>query len=141
VARVLGVDLGERRIGLARSDPGGILASPVGCVERSGDPDADRAAVVAAARDAEATVIVVGLPRSLSGREGPAARAARDEAAALAAVAGEIRVVLHDERLTTVQAARSMAAAGRSSRDQRDRIDAAAATVLLQSWLDAGGRP
>lgn len=140
MARAVGVDLGERRIGLARSDPSGVLASPVGCLERSGDPAADRAAVVAAARAESASVIVVGLPRSLSGREGPAARAARDEAAALAAVAGEIRVVLHDERLTTRQAARSLTAAGRSTRDQRDRIDAAAATVLLQAWLDGGGR-
>ena len=140
MARAVGVDLGERRIGLSRSDPSGILASPVGCVERSGDAEADRAAVLAAARAEEATVIVVGLPRSLSGSDGPAARAARSEAEALAAAAGEIRVVLHDERLTTRQASAAMSAAGRSTREQRSRIDAAAATVLLQSWLDGGGR-
>ncbi|MEI8000433.1 MAG: Holliday junction resolvase RuvX [Actinomycetes bacterium] len=137
MGRALGVDLGERRIGLARSDPSGVLASPDGCLVRSGDPVADREAVVAAAREAGAEVIVVGLPRSLSGREGPAARAARAEVEALTAVAGEIRVVVHDERFTTREAQRAMTAAGRSTRDQRGRIDAAAATVMLQSWLDA----
>ncbi|MFM8304392.1 MAG: Holliday junction resolvase RuvX, partial [Actinomycetota bacterium] len=77
------MDLGEKRIGLACSDPSGVLASPLRAVVCSGDPDADRAAVVAAAADVGAEVIVVGLPRSLSGRDGPAARHAREEAAAL----------------------------------------------------------
>lgn len=136
---MLGVDLGERRIGLACSDPSGTLASPLRTVVRSGDPDADRAAVVAAAEEVGATVIVVGLPRSLSGREGPAARGARAEAAALAEraeAAGGIRVELHDERFTTREAQQALRAGGRRARDQRDHIDAAAAAVMLQSWLD-----
>jgi putative Holliday junction resolvase len=137
VARVLAVDLGERRIGLAVSDPTGTLASPLRTLERGSDPDLDRAAIVAAAREVEAQVIVVGLPRSLSGREGPAARGARAEASALAELAGEIRVELHDERFTTRDAERALAAAGRRGRDRRAHVDAAAAAVMLQSYLDA----
>jgi putative Holliday junction resolvase len=136
VGRVLGVDLGERRIGLACSDPSGTLASPFGVVVRGDDPAADRAAILAAARETEADVIVVGLPRSLSGREGPAARGARAEAAALAEASGGIRVELHDERFTTRDASAKLHASGRSSRQQRGEIDAAAAAVMLQSYLD-----
>ncbi len=144
MARVLGVDLGERRIGLACSDPSGVLASPLRVILRSGDAVADRVAVVAAATEAAAQVIVVGLPRSLSGRDGPAARAARREAAALAELgkpAGGITVELHDERFTTREAQRALRAGGRRARDQRDHIDAAAAAVMLQSWLDARKDP
>ena len=137
---MLAVDLGERRIGLALSDPSGTLASPLRTLEASGDPDRDRLAVVEAARDAEAQVIVVGLPRSLSGREGPAARRARAEASALAEVAGEIAVELHDERFTTRDAERALGAAGRRGRDRRARVDAAAAAIILQSYLDAKGK-
>ena len=137
MARVLGVDLGEKRIGLACSDSSGVLASPLRVLLRSGDPAADRAAILEAARDAEAQVIVVGLPRSLSGREGPAARGARGEAAALAEGAGEIQVELHDERFTTRDAQKALSAGGRSTREQRSMIDAAAAAVMLQSYLDA----
>ncbi|MFA5882233.1 MAG: Holliday junction resolvase RuvX [Acidimicrobiia bacterium] len=139
MARVLGVDLGEKRIGLACSDSSGVLASPLRVLVRSGDPAADRVAVVEAAREAEAQVIVVGLPRSLSGREGPAARGARGEAAALAelADAGGIRVELHDERFTTRDAQKALSAGGRNTREQRDLIDAAAAAVMLQSYLDS----
>jgi len=139
MARVLGVDLGERRIGLACSDASGVLASPLSVILRSGDPVADRVAIVAAATEAEAQVIVVGLPRSLSGREGPAARGARGEATALAELAeaaGGITVELHDERFTTREAQRALRAGGRRAREQRDHIDAAAAAVMLQSWLD-----
>ena len=136
---MLGVDLGEKRIGLACSDRSGVLASPLRVLLRSGDPAADRVAVLEAAREAEAQVIVVGLPRSLSGREGPAARGARGEAAALAELADAegIRVELHDERFTTRDAQKALSAGGRNIRAQRDLIDAAAAAVMLQSYLDA----
>jgi len=140
VARVLAVDLGERRIGLALSDPSGTLASPLRTIEVSGDPERDRLAVVDAAREAEAQVIVVGLPRSLSGREGPAARRARVEASALAEVAGEIKVELHDERFTTREADRALADAGKRRRERRAHVDAAAAAIILQSYLDAKGK-
>jgi len=140
VARVLAVDLGERRIGLALSDPSGTLASPLRTIEVSGDPERDRLAVVDAAREAEAQVIVVGLPRSLSGREGPAARRARAEASALSEAAGGIRVELHDERFTTREADRALADAGKRRRERRAHVDAAAAAIILQSYLDAKGK-
>ncbi len=140
MSRVLAVDLGERRIGLALSDSSGTLASPLRTLEVTGDPDRDRLAIVSAARDAEAQVIVVGLPRSLSGRDGPAARRARAEASARAEVAGEIRVELHDERFTTRDADRALAAAGTRRRERRARVDAAAAAIILQSYLDAKGK-
>jgi len=139
--RVLGVDLGSRRIGLALSDPTRTVASPHEVIVRSGDPVADRGAIVAAARAADATVIVVGLPLSLSGRAGPAAKAARAEADALQALAEpDIDVVVHDERLTTVTAERALAEGG-VRRDARRRVvDKVAAAVMLQSWLESKGK-
>lgn len=138
MARVLGVDLGARRIGLAVSDPSGTLASPHTILERSGDPAADRRAVVAAARELGATRIVVGLPRSLSGRDGPAARAARAEAEALRADAGpDLTVELHDERFSTVTAQQSVRASGARRKARRKPLDDVAAAVILQSYLES----
>jgi putative Holliday junction resolvase len=134
--RVLGVDLGERRIGLALSDPSRTVASPHEVLRRSGDSDADRRAIVAAARDAGASVIVVGLPLSLSGRMGPAARAALAEVEALRAVAAGIEVVVHDERLTTVTAERALDEGGVGRQQRRDVVDKVAAAIMLQSWLE-----
>jgi putative Holliday junction resolvase len=134
---VLGVDWGTRRLGLAVSDPTGTLASPHGIVERGDDPDADRRAVVEAARAVDAGQIVVGLPRSLSGREGPSARAARAEAAALAALAGpDLPVEVHDERFSTVTAER-LTRGTRGRRARRRPVDDAAAAVMLQSYLES----
>jgi putative pre-16S rRNA nuclease len=134
---VLGVDLGSRRIGLALSDPSGTLASPLSVLERSGDRDRDHRAIVDAARENEAATIVVGLPRSMSGRDGPAARDARAEAAQLEALAGdELAVEMYDERLTTVTAQRTLVEAG-VRRDARRRVvDKVAAAVMLQGWLE-----
>lgn len=139
MTRVLGVDLGSRRIGLAVSDPGGTIALPHDVLARTGEDDADRRAIVAAARDAGAATIVVGLPRSLSGREGPAARATRREVDALREVAARdgIDVVVHDERLTTVIAHQQMRAGNVRKRSRRNTVDKVAAAVMLQSWLDA----
>jgi putative Holliday junction resolvase len=140
--RVVGVDLGERRIGVAVSDGTGTLASPRCTIERSGDPGADRAALMAVVEEVGARRVVVGLPLSLSGRRGPAARAAQadaDELAELLAPHG-VPVETFDERLTTVSAARSLRDAGRSGRAQKSRIDQSAAAVLLQAWLDTHGR-
>ena len=140
--RVVGIDLGERRIGVAVSDGTGTLASPRCTIERSGDRGADRAALVAVVQEVGARRVVVGLPLSLSGRRGPAARAAQadaDELAELLAPQG-VPVETFDERLTTVSAARSLRDAGRSGRAQRSRIDQSAAAVLLQAWLDTHGR-
>ena len=141
--RVLGVDLGSRRIGLAASDPAGILASPHATLTRSSSVDGDHGAILAAARTLGATRIVVGLPRSLSGALGPAARRVLAEIEALAARARPegVEVDTYDERFTTMIAQRNLRdAIPRRSRRRdarRDDIDAAAAAVILQSWLDA----
>jgi putative Holliday junction resolvase len=135
--RVLALDLGSRRIGVAVSDPSGTLASPYQVLQRSGDPAADHAAIANMVDEVGAELIVVGLPLSLSGGEGPAAQQARAEASVLA-TAVAVPVELLDERLTTVAADRSMQRAGRSGRARRKVVDQVAATVLLQSWLDRG---
>jgi putative pre-16S rRNA nuclease len=138
MGRVLGVDLGSRRIGLAVSDPAGRVATPHAVVERSGDEAADRRTIVAHAREAGASRIVVGLPLSLSGDVGPAARAVLEEVAALQAEASDaITVETYDERFTTVIAERGLRAARVRRRDRRRTVDPAAATVMLQSYLEA----
>jgi putative holliday junction resolvase len=141
--RVAAIDLGTRRIGVAVSDGTGMLASPRCTVERSGDPAADRAAVVAVVVEAEAGHLVVGLPLSLDGRPRRAAVAAEEEAAALRALLEPLGVAVEtfDERFTTVSAERSLAAAGRGGRQRRRVVDQAAAAVLLQAWLDGRPRP
>ncbi|HTU39473.1 MAG TPA: Holliday junction resolvase RuvX [Acidimicrobiales bacterium] len=136
--RVAALDLGAKRIGVAVSDSGRSLASPWGTIERSGDAARDRRAVLEAVREVEATTVLVGLPLSLSGQVGPAARAALDEAAQLRAVLEPdgITVETADERFTTVEAERAMRAAGRTGKAARKVVDSAAAMVLLQAWLD-----
>ena len=136
--RVAAVDLGSRRIGVAYSDSGRTIASPWGTIERSGDAARDRAAIVDAVREIEASVVVVGLPLSLSGAAGPAARAALEEAEALRAAFEPLGVSVEtaDERFTTTEAQRALTASGRKGRAARQVIDSAAAMVLLQAWLD-----
>ena len=145
--RVLGVDLGARRIGLALSDPRRVLAVPLEVLMRTGDPAADHAAILRAAVGNEAGLIVVGVPLSLStGRPGPAAQAALAEVAELAhraaALDPPVPVETYDERLTTVTAQRSLATGGVRARNRRALVDKVAAAVMLQSWLDghAGSR-
>jgi putative Holliday junction resolvase len=135
---VVALDLGSRRVGVAFSDSGRTLASPWGTIQRSGDAARDRAAMIDAVRDTEASTVVVGVPLSLSGERGPAAKAALDEAASLRAELEPLGIAVEtaDERLTTVEAQRNMRAAGRSDKSSRAVIDTAAAMVLLQSWLD-----
>jgi putative Holliday junction resolvase len=143
--RVLGVDLGERRIGLALTDPSGVLASPHATLERAAAKGDDHRAIVAAATEAAAACIVVGLPRSLDGTLGPAARAVLEEVAAIREVAraSGIEVDTYDERFSTMIAQRNLRAAtprrGKRRQAQRESIDASAAAVILQSWLDARG--
>lgn len=138
MARVLGVDLGTKRIGLALSDASGTLASPLAVLARSGDPGRDRDAILAAAREHEVTTIVVGLPRSLSGKRGPAERAARAEIAELRAAApAGVTVADYDERFTTVIAQRSLVEAGVRRDARKAVVDKVAAAVMLQSYLEA----
>ena len=139
--RALAVDLGSRRVGLAVSDRNGRLALPYDVLERGPDLAADAAAIAAALEETGATTVVVGLPLSLDGSEGPAAREVRAWADALARALPWVAVVLADERLTTVSATSALAGAGRRGARARHRVDSSAAAVLLQSWLDRAGRP
>ena len=134
--RVVGVDLGTRRVGVAVSDSGGRVATGHCVLERTGDADADRVALAAVVTELGAEAVVVGLPLSLDGTAGPAARWAEAEARALARVL-DVPLHLHDERLSTVAAGRRrIAGGGRGARGRRP-VDDAAAAILLQSWLDA----
>jgi putative holliday junction resolvase len=130
----LAVDVGSVRVGVARSDPGGILASPL-TVLPSGAGDLDELAQLAVREGA--IEVIVGLPTSLSGRDGSAANGARSFAADLAGRLAPIPVRLVDERFTTAQAHDALRRGGRDSRARRHVVDAAAAAVLLQSALDA----
>jgi putative Holliday junction resolvase len=129
----LGVDVGSVRIGIARSDPHGILASPLETVRR-GKGDLDRIAELVA--EHEAIEVIVGLPMSLSGREGPAAEAARDFAVRIADRLAPQAVRLYDERLTTVTAESGLRARGIKGQARRQVVDQVAAAVLLQAALD-----
>jgi putative Holliday junction resolvase len=139
--RVMGIDLGTRRIGLAISDEGARLATPAGIVERSADRGSDHARLAAAVAELGAEEVVVGLPVSLSGGLGPAARSALAEVEELRAALG-VPIHTQDERFTTVTAARALRETGRRGRRRppRGAVDEAAAAVLLQAWLDAGSR-
>jgi putative holliday junction resolvase len=134
--RVIGLDLGSARIGVAVTDSEQRVATGVDSLRRSGERAIDHGAIAGLVEDYEAVGVVVGLPLSMSGAVGPAARAVLEEV-------GEIRrrlaveVATVDERLTTVTASRDLRAAGRKARDQRGVIDQTAAAVLLQSWADS----
>lgn len=133
--RALGVDLGSHRIGLAISDSGGIIASPLSVLKRSKSRRHDRDEIARIARAEEVEIIVVGLPLSMSGHMGPAAKSATEEAELLATVV-DVPVVLHDERLTTVSADRSMKEANLRAPQRRQIVDKVAAAIMLQAWLD-----
>jgi putative Holliday junction resolvase len=134
----IGVDVGTVRVGVARSDPGGILATPVATLTRDVRNNADLAELAALVLEYEAVGVVVGLPRTLAGREGSSAEMAREYAAALAEAIRPVPVEHVDERLTTVSAQRKLLQGGvRGSRAKRAVIDQAAAVELLQHWLDS----
>lgn len=129
----LGVDPGDARIGIARSDPSGVLATPVETVPRG---EGDLARIAAIGEEEGAVEIVVGLPRSLSGGEGPAAARVREFATALARQVAPLPVRLCDERLTTVTAESMLRERGRKGARRRAVVDQAAAVVILQNALD-----
>ncbi len=135
--RALGLDLGERRVGVAVCDSAGTVATPVETVVRTGDPARDGQAIVEQVEAWQAEIVVVGLPISLDGSEGPAARAARIETERLGRLLS-VPVVSYDERLTTVIAERSLMEQQMKGPQRRGVVDQVAAAVMLQSWLDAG---
>jgi len=134
--RALGLDPGSKRIGVAVSDLSGSIASPLLVLRRGESNARDVDAIARIARDEEADVIVIGLPLNMDGTRGPSARAAAGLARQLATVV-DVPVELHDERLTTVTADRSMLDAGLDAVERRQRVDKVAAAIMLQSWLDA----
>jgi putative holliday junction resolvase len=140
--RRLGIDVGSVRVGVALSDPSGVLATPLTTVPRDVAGGSDLRTIAELVAEHEAVGVVVGLPRTLAGTEGPAAVAARAFADALGAVlasgGGAVPIELSDERLTTVVATRQLRQRGVPGRKQRALVDQAAAVAILQGWPDAG---
>ena len=133
--RTAAVDYGEKRVGVAISDELGMLARPLATVE-SASPRQREQQTAQHLKDSGAGLVLVGLPRNMDGSEGPSAAAAREFGEKLRELSG-LPVRFVDERLTTVQASRSLREAGRDARKQKGVIDAASAVVMLQSWLDS----
>ena len=136
--RALGIDLGTKRIGVAISDSGRTLASPYEVVQRTGDRGRDHRRLAELVEEAEAVVVVVGLPLSMDGSVGRAAQAALDEAEELRSVVA-VPVETFDERLTTVSADRSLMQMKMKADARRRVVDKVAAAVMLQAWLDTRG--
>jgi putative Holliday junction resolvase len=134
--RALGIDPGSKRIGIAVSDRSGTIASPLLVLQRSRSRQHDLAEIARIAGDEEADVIVIGLPLNMDGSMSRAAKAATSDARRLATLV-DVPVEMHDERLTTVSADRSMLDAGMNAVARREVVDKVAAAIMLQSWLDA----
>ncbi|MBQ0994276.1 Holliday junction resolvase RuvX [Micromonospora sp. H61] len=141
----IGVDVGQVRVGVSRSDPDGILATPLVTLARdlTAAPDAvpsDLAELAALVVEHEAVGVVVGLPVNLAGKHGPAAVHVKAYADRLVDVIAPVPVTLTDERMSTVVASRRLAERGVRGKRQRAVVDQAAAVEILQSWLDAQRR-
>ena len=132
----LGVDVGTVRVGVARSDPDGLLASPLCTLDRDDNGQADAERLRDLVAEDNVVEVVVGLPRTLRGTEGAAATAARDYGGRLADLIAPVPVVYQDERMTTVLAHRTLADQGMNSRRRRHRVDQTAAAAILQARLD-----
>jgi len=136
--RCLGLDIGEARVGVAVSDRDGTVATPVGILDAR-RLRGDLGPFLRMVEDHEPEVLVVGLPLTMSGDEGPQAAAVRALSERLASAA-DLPLVYWDERLSSVEARRVLSASGVSARKQRGKVDKLAATLVLQSYLDAKGR-
>lgn len=136
----IGIDVGAVRVGVAASDPAGLLATPVATVQRTGssadEAQTSVAEIVALVTQRSAIEVVIGLPRSLSGAEGAAAAAARAYAQLVADAVQPVPVRMVDERLTTVIAHQALHRSGRNSRRHRSVVDQVAAVEILQQALD-----
>ena len=132
--RALGIDFGDVRIGLALSDELRMLAHPLETLPNN--PQAfDRLAKIIGEKSVDA--VVIGLPKNMDGTKGPAAQKAEAFATQVRTRQPDIRVVLWDERLTTVAAQRALHEAGRNTKNSRGLIDQVAAQMILQGWLDS----
>jgi putative Holliday junction resolvase len=136
----LGIDVGAVRIGVASCDPREMLATPVQTVPTDAYRHTDLDRIQALVAEYEAVGVVIGLPRTLAGREGPAARAARAFGDALQARADDLPIRYVDERMTTVLAQRNLTSSGRRGANKRSVIDQAAAVEILQTFLDGRRR-
>lgn len=134
--RAVGVDFGSRRIGIAVSDAGQMVATPFETIKRVGDRTVEHGRIAEIVDEVSAVVVVVGLPVSLDGSDGRAVDLVRSEVRGLAKRLA-IPIEEYDERFTTVEAERSLRLTGTKGRAKRDVIDQVAAAVLLQGWLDA----
>ena len=133
--RAIGIDLGDKRIGVAISDSSGNLATPYEVVLRTGDRAQEHRQIRAIVEEVEAEIVVVGLPLSLDGSEGKAAKAAREEAKAIGQIVS-LPLEMHDERFTTVEAERLLKEQGLKAPERRKVVDKVAAAILLQAWMD-----
>ncbi len=133
--RALGIDLGSKRIGVATSDRSGTIATPLVVLLRSSTRAHDHKSIAALVVEHEAECVVVGMPLSMSGRPGNAARMAAIEVQQMSSVIG-VPVYTYDERLTTVAADSILMERKMNAQDRRKVIDKVAAAVMLQAWLD-----
>ncbi len=140
VGRVLALDLGSKRIGVASSDLTRTLASPVSVVLRRANHVEDHREIAKIVEEYEPDVIVVGFPLGLDGKEGRATALIRAEVNELEAKFAPIPLVLHDERFTTATAHQSLKERNMKAQDRRHVVDKVAAAVLLQTWLDGQSR-
>ena len=136
--RAVGIDLGSVRVGVAVSDPGGVLASPHAVIRRGRSHADDHRAIAGVVEEVGAEVVVVGMPLSLDGSAGPAAKLVEAEVEELRQVL-PVPVEVYDERFTTVTAERSLGEGGVRGKARRKVVDQAAAAVLLQAWLEGPG--
>lgn len=134
--RLLGIDFGSKRIGIATSDYTGVLASPLTVLDRSGDMKRDHKRIVELVVEEEAVAVVVGLPIDLSGKNGIAAQHVLLETKQLATVL-DVPVLTYDERMTSAAANRQLADLGVSAKKRRITVDKFAAAFILQSYLDS----
>ena len=132
---MVALDLGDRRVGVAVCDAGRVLATPYGTVKRVGDRPAEHAEIASIVAETGAVLVVVGLPLSLDGTQGPASRSVLSEVRALRRSLG-VPIETHDERLSTVSAESNLADGGVKGRKRRQVVDQVAASIILQAWLD-----
>lgn len=137
MGRTLGIDFGERRLGLAMSDPSGMIAQPLPVLTRRAGKRPPVQAILDLALQHEIEAFVLGLPLALSGEETAWTAEVRSFGDKLAQRSGK-PVYYVDERLTSVRAERTIRSLGlkKSERERKDRIDAASAVLILQAWLD-----
>jgi putative Holliday junction resolvase len=142
VGRAVGIDFGERRIGIAVSDPGRTIAFPHEVIEYAGKMGEALQRVAARLVELEATVVVVGLPLHLDGSRSKTTDRTASFIGELRRRVGEgVRVEAYDERLSSTQAERMLRDAGVDSKAQRGKVDMVAAAIILQAWLDSQPRP